>query len=202
MNATLTASVVVLWIVVVVLAAVVFALARQVGVLHERLAPAGALALSDGPKVGEAAPLVAAESLDGDLVRVGEPDADDRARLLFFASPRCPVCKSLIPTVKRIARENAAKLLVASDGPEEDHAGLAREHELAPGDYYLSTELSVRYGIAKLPYAVLIDGAGVVRGQGIVNTRAHVESLFEAERLRVGSIQDYLSDRAERGAEA
>jgi len=201
-NATLIVSVVVLWIVVLVLAGVVFALARQVGVLHERLAPAGALALSDGPKVGEAAPLVAAESLDGDLVRIGEPDADDRARLLFFASPRCPVCKSLLPTVKRIAREHAAKLLVASDGPEEDHAGLAREHELAPADYYLSTELSVRYGIAKLPYAVLIDGAGVVRGQGIVNTREHVESLFEAERLRVGSIQDYLSGRAERGAEA
>ena len=37
---------------------------------------------------------------------------------------------------------------------------------------------------------------------GAIMEREHVESLFEAERLRVGSIQDYLSDRAERGAEA
>ena len=193
MTQALVVSVIALWIVVLVLAGVVFALARQVGVLHERIAPAGALALSDGPKVGEAAPAVAAEALDGTLGRIGAPDPDGRARLLFFVSPRCPVCKSLLPTVKRIARERAAKLVIASDGAEEDHTGLAKEHDLAPGDYVLSAELSVRYGIAKLPYAVLLDGAGIVRGQGIVNTREHVESLFEAERMRVGSIQDYLS---------
>ncbi|MEM9176692.1 MAG: methylamine dehydrogenase [Myxococcota bacterium] len=193
MTQALVVSVVALWIVVLVLAGIVFALARQVGVLHERIAPAGALALSDGPRVGEAAPAVAAESLDGTLQRIGEPDADDRARLLFFVSPRCPVCKSLLPTVQRVARENASKLVIASDGVDEDHAGLAREYDLAPSDYFLSAELSVRYGIAKLPYAVLMDGAGIVRGQGIVNTREHVESLFEAERMRVGSIQDFLS---------
>ena len=193
MTQALVVSVVALWIVVLVLAGVVFALARQVGVLHERIAPAGALALSDGPKVGEAAPSVVAEALDGTLGRVGAPDPDGRARLLFFVSPRCPVCKGLLPTVKRIARERASKLVIASDGAEEDHAGLAQEHDLAPSDYVLSAELSVRYGIAKLPYAVLLDGEGIVRGQGIVNTREHVESLFEAERMRVGSIQDYLS---------
>lgn len=193
MTQALVVSVVVLWIVVLVLAGVVFALARQVGVLHERIAPAGALALSDGPKVGEAAPVVVAESLSGNLGRIGEADPDGRERLLFFVSPRCPVCKGLLPTVKRIVRENAAKLVIASDGVEEDHAGLATEHDLAPADYHLSAELSVRYGIAKLPYAVLLDGDGIVRGQGIVNTREHVESLFEAERLRVGSIQDYLA---------
>ncbi|MGB0621499.1 MAG: methylamine dehydrogenase accessory protein MauD [Myxococcota bacterium] len=192
MTQALVVSVVALWILVLVLAGVVFALARQVGVLHERIAPAGALALSDGPKVGEAAPAVAAESLAGSIARIGEADPDGRGRLVFFVSPRCPVCKSLLPTVKRIAREGAVKLVIASDGPEEDHAGLAKEHDLALDDYYLSAELGVRYGIAKLPYAVLMDGDGIVRGQGIVNTREHVESLFEAERMRVGSIQDYL----------
>ena len=192
MTQALVVSVIALWIVVLVLAGVVFALARQVGVLHERIAPAGALALSDGPQVGESAPAVAAESLEGEIARIGEPDPDGRARLLFFVSPRCPVCKSLLPTVKQIVRESASKLLIASDGPEEDHTGLAKEYDLLPADYYLSAELGVRYGIAKLPYAVLIDGEGIVRGQGIVNTREHVESLFEAERMRVGSIQDYL----------
>ena len=183
MNTALVVSVAVLWIVVLVLAAVVFALARQVGVLHERLAPAGALALSDGPRVGETAPAVAAQSLDGGLLRIGEADPDDRTRLLFFVSPRCPVCKSLLPTVKRIAREQAARLIVASDGPEEDHAGLAREHELAPVDYVLSAELGVRYGIAKLPYAVLIDGAGtIVRTWPKVKVAGHAEEVLQAVR--------------------
>ena len=43
MTEVLAASVVVLWLVVIVLAFVVFALARQIGILHERVAPAGAL---------------------------------------------------------------------------------------------------------------------------------------------------------------
>ena len=73
MTQALVVSVVALWIVVLLLAGVVFALARQVGVLHERIAPAGALALSDGPKVGEAAPTVAAEALDGGRLAIGDP---------------------------------------------------------------------------------------------------------------------------------
>ena len=46
-------SYVILWALVIVLSLLVFALARQVGVLHERVAPAGALMLSGGPKIGE-----------------------------------------------------------------------------------------------------------------------------------------------------
>jgi len=44
----LAISVIVLWIVVLSLLAVVFALTRQLGVLHERIAPVGALMLNRG----------------------------------------------------------------------------------------------------------------------------------------------------------
>ena len=49
-----------LWIVVLLLAVAMLALVRQLGVLHERIAPAGALTLGRGPQPGEAAPRVAA----------------------------------------------------------------------------------------------------------------------------------------------
>ena len=52
MSEALLASHVLLWIVVVVLAGVVAALVRQVGILHERVAPVGALATADGLAVG------------------------------------------------------------------------------------------------------------------------------------------------------
>lgn len=65
MTEALVASVVVLWVVVLVLAVAVFALARQIGVLHGRLAPAGALMTTAGPKVGELAPTRTIETLDG-----------------------------------------------------------------------------------------------------------------------------------------
>ena len=49
------AAFVVLWILVAVLAIVVVALARQIGVLQLRLAPLGALEVDDeGPVLGEA----------------------------------------------------------------------------------------------------------------------------------------------------
>ena len=39
---------------------------------------------------------------------------------------------------------------------------------------------------------MLIDSHGIVRAQGLVNTREHLESLFEATELGVATIQDYL----------
>jgi len=193
MTDALVVSQVLLWILVLVLGGLVLVLARQVGVLHERIAPAGALALSNGPTVGEPAPQVAAESLSGRLTKIGEASPDGRSVLLFFVSPRCPVCKTLLPTVQRLARSQKSKLIYASDGREENHARFAKEHGLDVADYFVSADLGLAYQIAKLPYAVLIDAQGIVRAQGIVNTREHVESLFEAQTLGVASIQDYLS---------
>jgi len=199
MTDALVVSQVLLWVLVLVLGGLVLVLARQVGILHERIAPVGALALSNGPSVGESAPRVAAQSLSGSLARIGEALDDGRSQLVFFLSPRCPVCKTLLPTVQRLARSQPVKLVYASDGAEEDHARFARDHDLDAADYFVSTELGLRYQIAKLPYAVLIDSDGIVRAQGIVNTREHVESLFEAQALGVGTIQEYLEVREEGG---
>ena len=181
----------VLWVLVVVLAVVVAALARQIGVLHERIAPVGALAVERGPRVGDPAPALFTTSLAGDVVALG--GAARHRTLLFFLSPTCPVCKTLLPTLDRIAREQGETLRVvyASDGPEAEHERFAAEHGLAQADYVLSEELGLGFEVSKLPYAVLIDESGVIRSKGIVNTREHVESLFEAERLGVGSLQEY-----------
>ena len=53
-----------LWCVVLALVAMVIALARQVGVLFERVAPMGALVTDSGPKVGEPAPALALRTID------------------------------------------------------------------------------------------------------------------------------------------
>ena len=197
MISALVISNVLLWVVVLVLSAIVVALARQVGVLHERVAPVGALATAEGPAVGDAAPQF-------DLVDVGGREwtlggERDVATLLFFMSPTCPVCKTLLPTVERVVgREAAVSLMLASDGPIEEHRTFVQEHALDRFPYILSPELGRAFQVAKLPYAVLIDAAGVVRAKGIVNTREHVESLFEASGLGVASIQEYLDQRTSR----
>ena len=197
MTSALLTSNALLWLVIVVLAGVVAALARQVGVLHERLAPLGALATATGPEVGEAAPVLLAPALSGAALTIGGADESGRRTLLFFASPTCPMCKTLLPTVRRaVAGEERVRLVLASDGDPTEHAAFAREHDLDPASYVLSRELGLRFEVAKLPYAVLIDAAGIVRAKGLVNTREHVESLFEAERLGVPTIQAHLAEGA------
>jgi len=49
--------------------------------------------------------------------------------------------------------------------------------------------------VSRLPYAVLIDERGVIRAKGLVNSREHLESLFNAKELGVGTVQDYIRDR-------
>ena len=88
------------------------------------------------------------------------------------------------------------RLVLASDGARDEHDAFVRTHGLADKVYVLSTELGLRYQVPKLPYAVLIDADGVLRAKGLVNTREHVESLFEAMRHGVGPVQEYLRREA------
>ena len=105
-----------LWIVVLFLAVAVLALTRQVGVLHERIAPVGALAMGREPQPGEAAPKVAARTLGSAVLNVGGALLPGTMQLLFFVSPTCPVCKNLLPTAKAFAETESLDLVLVGDG--------------------------------------------------------------------------------------
>lgn len=181
------------------LAVVVFALARQIGVLHQRIGPAGALALSKRVQVGEKSPEFQLDTLDGEPIVIGAPSPDGRSTLITFLTPNCPVCARLLPALKSIARAESSwlRLVFASDGNPEQHREFRRKNRLEDTTYVLSPELGMTYEIGKLPYGVLLDENGVVAAQGLTNSREHVESLFEAKRLGVGSIQEFLEHREE-----
>jgi methylamine dehydrogenase accessory protein MauD len=183
-----------LWVVVLVLAGVVVALARQLGVLYERVAPVGALALGGGPQPGDRAPVVAASTLDGRTLNLGAPSADGRKTLLFFLSPTCPVCKALLPVLRALAREERARIdvVLAGDGDPDAYRALAGAHGVAELACVVSPVLGVTWQVPRVPYAVLLDAAGTIRSKGLVNSREHLESLLEADALGVGTLQDLL----------
>ena len=184
---------VVLWLVVVALAVVVLVLVRQIGVLHERVAPAGALMPRGGLRIGDPAPRFDLPDWSGRRQSIGGADAAQRATLLVFVSPTCPVCKTLLPILDSVVRaEGGVRLVLASDGTRDEHAAFVAAHGLAERAYILSTALGMAYHAGKLPHAALIDAGGILRAQGLVNTREHVDSLFEAMERGVGSVQDYL----------
>lgn len=194
----LIVSNVLLWCAVVILGLVVLALLRQIGVLYERVAPAGALMVNQALKAGEPAPEMDVLSLRGGTIHVGGESATGRCLLLFFLGPRCPICKSLLPVVRSIAEDERGWLdvVLASDGPVEEHMDYVRAQNLEGFDYVVSSELGMRCGVGKLPYALLVDERGLVTAMGIVNSREHLESLFEARERGVASIQAYLDKRA------
>jgi methylamine dehydrogenase accessory protein MauD len=196
MNEALLISNAVLWVVVLALLVAVIALARQVGILYERIAPMGALMLDQGPKVGEAAPVFALENLGGGTVQIG--GAQGASTLLMFVSPTCPVCKKLLPIAKSIERSERdwLRLVFASDGDRPEHMAFRHRAGLEGHPYLLSTELGMGFKVGKLPYAVLIDEAGRVRAKGLVNSREQLESLFTAKELGVASVQDYVERSA------
>lgn len=199
MSTALLVSNVVLWIVVLVLAGVVVALARQIGVLYERIAPVGALTLGRGPAIGDAAPVVASVTLDGATLQLGAASADGRRLLLFFLSPTCPVCKALLPVLRALAREERARLRVvlAGDGNADEYRVLVREHGVAELPCVVSPVLGMTWQVPRVPYGILLDAAGTIRSKGLVNNREHLESLLEADERGVGTLQDLLAREGE-----
>jgi hypothetical protein len=59
----------------------------------------------------------------------------------------------------------------------------------------MGSALGRAFGVAKLPYAVLLDEEGRVASLGLINSREHLESLFEAKERGVASIQEFLARR-------
>jgi methylamine dehydrogenase accessory protein MauD len=186
----LVVSQIVLWIVVVVLALTVLALVRQIGVLHERVAPLGALSTKNAVDVGQAAPQFDVIDLAGRPLHIGGRSADGRSQLLLFVSPSCPMCKKLLPVARSFARSErcGVALVLMGDGDRPSHEALIAEHRLQDVPFAL--------GIGKLPQAVLIDPEGVIRSKGIVNSREHLESLLVAQETGYASMQDYLRGSA------
>jgi methylamine dehydrogenase accessory protein MauD len=193
---TLSVAVLLLWILVIVLSIMVFALARQIGVLHERIAPVGALMLAKGLAIGERAPDIVVSDVSGQSVSFSVPRADGKSTLLMFISPTCPVCKTLLPIIKSAQRSEQDKIeiVLASDGDLTEHVQFRIAHGLEHFRYVLSAPLGITFQIGRLPYAVLLDNQGILKARGLVNSREHLESLFEAQRLNSPTIQDYLKD--------
>lgn len=185
-----------LWVGFIILLIVNLALARQVGVLYERVAPAGALMVNQNLKVGDQAPSLSVPSVNGEMIEVGVPVAG-KSQLLFFVSPDCPICSSLMPAFKSAAKaeSNWLQVVLASDGAEQDHQSYITAKGLTQFPYVVSELLGKSYGVAKLPYAVLIDEQGRIASLGIINSREHLDSLFEAKEHNVASIQEYMQKR-------
>lgn len=182
-----------LWIVLLVQLGVCFALARQIGILFERVSPVGAMISDNGPALGDKVPALALPNLNGAGLTLG--DSGGRSQLVFFLSTSCPICKALLPALKSIRSDEGKWLdvILASDGREALHRRLISAEGLEAFPYVLSSELGMSFRVAKLPFAVLLDQNGRVRAKGLINSREQLESLFTASETGIPSYQAALA---------
>ena len=176
----LIASNIILWVLVLVLMAVVLALVRQVGVLYERVAPAGARKATSGLKAGEEMPVLEMQTLDGHPLRLGGVPGNGKSILLFFLSPTCPVCKMLLPVVQAIRNREAGWLdvVLASDGDSEEHRAWLKAQGMESWPYVLSPQLGLTMQVGQLPFAALVDEKGILRANNPVNSKEQIESML------------------------
>ena len=176
------ASYVVLWALVVVLCVVVVALARQIGTLHLRLGPRGALELDDeGPPLGEAPPTLVVSDVDGRAVTLGGPGQE---QLLMFVTPTCLVCNEVLPAVRAVSSIGRFSPYVITDATTYE----ARD-SLRPkvGDTPIVADPAVptAYSVPGTPYVVVVDDRGVVQAKGTINNLEQVEGLIDTALKRI-----------------
>ena len=119
--------------------------------------------IGGGPEVGEAAPLLRRRGRSaGGSSRIGGERADGAQTLLFFLSPTCPVCKTLLP----VARSTRARSGAGSTSCSRATAPRASTRASCASSASRRSLRAVhrarhrRTRSASCPYAVLIDGAG------------------------------------------
>jgi methylamine dehydrogenase accessory protein MauD len=108
------------------------------------------------------------------------------------------VCKSLLAAVRSSASAERGwmDVILASDGDRAEQREFVRTQGLDGVPYVVSAALGLTYQVSRLPFAALLDERGILRARGLVNSREHLESLFEAKRLGVASLQEYFSGTA------
>jgi methylamine dehydrogenase accessory protein MauD len=113
---------------------------------------------------------------DGRRLTVGGPG---EPQFLLFVSPSCPVCREVLPSLGVAASLGDMRPVVISDD--------AKMHPKAPAGVPAvgSPELAENYRVPGTPYAVLLDGVGIVRAKGIVNTIEQMEGLVDTARRRL-----------------
>jgi methylamine dehydrogenase accessory protein MauD len=193
MLTALIISQIVSWVVILMLGVALLAVARQVGVLHVRVAPAGALTTARGPEIGEPVKHLPVTTMAGKPLTIGHKLSSGKRQLILFVSAQCPLCKQLIPIAKSFAKSEQIELVFAGDDTPAAQQGLIARAGIEDFPFINDTAVGMAFAVEKLPHAVLIDENGVLLSKGLVNSREHLESMVIAQEMGVRSVQDYIT---------
>jgi hypothetical protein len=175
-NAFLIGSYVALWVLVVVLAVALLALYNHFGQMYLTSHRGRE---EQGPKVGAVLDPFRAADLQGRAVSV----PSGRPALVVLASVDCPECRRLRGPLQALAADLAADLdvVVLCNGQRSQVAEWASAmdgpvHVIQDKNYRRASAM----GVGITPFAVGVDGDGVVQARGLLNGRDGLALAVEA----------------------
>jgi peroxiredoxin len=132
-----------------------------------------AQAMPAGPKVGEPAPGIKLEDLEGKTIDLA--DFKGSETLIHFWNPGCGFCQQMLDDVKALesnSSEGVPKMLFVSAGTEEANKEMGLRSPVV-----LDQEFSVgrSFGASGTPSAVLIDEEGKIASEIAVGAPAVLE---------------------------
>jgi peroxiredoxin/uncharacterized membrane protein YphA (DoxX/SURF4 family) len=146
---------------------------------NRRLRSTGGQAVTAPRQIGALAPQFALPSATGRVVSLQDLLAEERACVLMFVSPGCPLCAALLPELARWHDAITERLALTLVAPVQaiQAEELAREHALT--DVLIDEQATVMhaYGVWGTPSAILVASDGTVRSAPVDGPVA-IESLI------------------------
>jgi methylamine dehydrogenase accessory protein MauD len=183
-----------LLVVVAGLALVVFSLARQIGILHERTAPLGVLRAAQPVAEGSEVPELQMPTLAGGRVGLRDASAAGKWTALLFVAADCPICKSVLPAYLDQLHDHSGTLagFWVSDGTDMGtYPAYVQAHGLDAARYLISQELGLHLQVRQLPSLILIDAAGRLAANRVVDSPRQLHATFRD--LQPGHVQSQLT---------
>ena len=180
----LTIATAVQFVVLIGLAVVVLSLARQVGILHDRLSPAGMQRSRNEIQPGDVVPTEGLTAISG-----ATADLAGKQAALLFMSAECPICKNVLPAFEDAVAASGFEPYWVADGMPgpsgevPDYGRYAAEQRLDEDRLLISQELALTLGVQQIPALVLLDGEQKLVAREVLNGPRQLAGLFAAHAL-------------------
>lgn len=162
---------------------VVLSLARQIGILHERTAPASLNRTVEHLHSGDRLPEIQVRTLSGTELVLGGTRVEAGPTALLFIAADCPICRSVLPAYHSSLVDAGLNGYWVGDGvPLQAFESYASVHAIDPERLLLSQELGLRLGVRALPALALIDADQRLISLDVVNAPAEVQRLLVGVR--------------------
>lgn len=172
---------VLLWFVVLALAALVVALLRHIGGLELHIEELARQRISQinrsGLSPGSPAPEIDLLDDSGAEVRFSPPDG--QRSVVVLSQPGCTPCPQLLPDLGRLAAEpGAPAVVVITKGPPGSTVAPPGVRAL----YQRHAEAMAKFQALATPWAFVVGPDGVIEAQGAVSNRAGLHRVLDTSR--------------------